>query len=258
MKKRDDFIRHMSEGLPDRPANIARIVAINQGTLPLTLEAPEARPVPPAEASRWMEEDPAIRTIDMREPAGFGEAHVPGAGNLPISSAEFEQRAGWVFDPDTPFLLLGENDRDARRASHKLAFVGLDSNVRGFIPGGMPAWRDAGLPSASLDQISVEGLHEHLRGDAGNGWNIVDVREDEEWTEGHIEGAHHMNFKKMGKADLDLPFPRGETLAVICGGGIRSSTGASLLQGHGYSGVINVVGGMSAWRAADYEVATEN
>jgi hydroxyacylglutathione hydrolase len=205
-----------------------------------------------------MEEDPAIRMIDMREPAGFGEAHVPGAGNLPISSAEFEQRAGWVFDPDTPFLLLGENDRDARRASHKLAFVGLDSNVRGFIPGGMPAWRDAGLPSASLDQISVEGLHEHPRGDAGNGWNIVDVREDEEWTEGHIEGAHHMNFKKMGKADLDLPFPRGETLAVICGGGIRSSTGASLLQGHGYSGVINVVGGMSACRAADYEVATEN
>ena len=90
MNNRDDFVRHMAEGLPDRTANIARIVAINQGAFLLTLEEPEARPVPPAEASRWMEENPAIRMIDMREPADFGEAHVPGAVNLPISSAEFE------------------------------------------------------------------------------------------------------------------------------------------------------------------------
>ena len=138
-----------------------------------------------------------------------------------------------------------------------MAFVGLDSNVRGFIPDGMPAWRNAGLPSETLAQISVQGLHERFHADAGNGWHIVDVREDEEWTEGHIEGAHHMNYKKMGEADPDLPFSRGETLAVICGGGMRSSTGASLLQQHGYSGVINVVGGMSAWRAADYEVVAE-
>ena len=116
-----------------------------------------------------------------------------------------------------------------------MAFVGLDSNVRGFIAGGMPGWRDAGLPSVPLDQISVQSLHERL----------------------HIEGAHHMNYKKMGKPDPDLPFSRVETLAIICGGGMRSSTGASLLLRHGYSGVINVVGGMSAWRAADYEVVTE-
>ncbi len=66
MKKRDEFIRHMTEGLPDRPANIARIVAINQGAFPLTLEEPEARPIAPAEASRWMEENPAIQMIDMQ------------------------------------------------------------------------------------------------------------------------------------------------------------------------------------------------
>lgn len=138
-----------------------------------------------------------------------------------------------------------------------MAFVGLDSNVRGFIAGGMPGWCDAGLPSVPLDQISVQSLHERLHTDAGNGWRIVDVREDEEWTQGHIEGAHHMNYKKMGKPDPDLPFSRVETLAIICGGGMRSSTGASLLLRHGYSGVINVVGGMSAWRAADYEVVTE-
>jgi len=121
----------------------------------------------------------------------------------------------------------------------------------------MPGWCDAGLPSVPLDQISVQSLHERLHTDAGNGWRIVDVREDEEWTQGHIEGAHHMNYKKMGKPDPDLPFSRVETLAIICGGGMRSSTGASLLLRHGYSGVINVVGGMSPWRTADYEVVTE-
>ena len=63
-----------------------------------------------------------------------------------------------------------------------------------------------------------------------------------------------MNYKAMAKEELDLPFSRDETLAVICAAGIRSATGASLLRRHGYSGVINVTGGMSAWRAADYEV----
>jgi len=39
-------------------------------------------------------------------------------------------------------------------------------------------------------------------------------------------------------------------VAVVCGSGYRASIAASFLQREGYEGVTNVVGGMTAWKAA--------
>jgi rhodanese-related sulfurtransferase len=43
--------------------------------------------------------------------------------------------------------------------------------------------------------------------------------------------------------------------AVICAGGYRSSAATSILQQHGFSNLLNVTGGTSAWIAAGYEVS---
>ncbi len=247
----------MTEGLPDRPANIHPIVAINQGRLPLTMEEPEAQPLQSSEVRDLMVSDPKVRLLDMREPEDFGRGHVAGAVNIPLSAGEFEQRIGWVLEPETPLILLGEQDRDAREAIHKMGFLGLDRHVRGFVAGGQEAWKEAGLAGKELPQISVEDLHRYISENGINGFQVVDVREDEEWDNGHIEGAFHMNFKKMGKNDLELPFSKNDTLAIICGGGIRSSTGASLLLRHGYQEVKNVAGGMNAWRAAGFKTVPD-
>ncbi|MBI2881110.1 MAG: hypothetical protein HYY21_05955 [Candidatus Tectomicrobia bacterium] len=243
----------MAEGQPARPANIQQIVAINQGRLPLTMSEPAAEPFAPAGASRLLAENPTWRLLDVREPAAFGAGHVPNSVHIPVSSDEFEQRVGWVFAPETPFLLLGESEGDIRLAMHKMAFLGLDQNVRGYVSGGMAGWMKAGLPHDTLPQIPVHQLHERLTKQGSDGWRVVDVREDNEWAAGHIQGACHINYKSMGKKDLELPLSRGETLAVVCARGTRSSTGASLLRRHGYRSVLNVVGGMDAWRAAGYE-----
>jgi len=49
--------------------------------------------------------------------------------------------------------------------------------------------------------------------------------------------------------------PAGEgALAVICGGGYRSTVAASVLERAGFENVVNVTGGMSAWRAAGLPV----
>jgi hydroxyacylglutathione hydrolase len=45
--------------------------------------------------------------------------------------------------------------------------------------------------------------------------------------------------------------PGDKPVAVVCGSGYRSSVAASLLRAEGYDRVANVLGGMSAWRAAD-------
>ena len=44
--------------------------------------------------------------------------------------------------------------------------------------------------------------------------------------------------------------PRGDGVAVVCGSGYRSTVAASVLQRAGFEHVINVTGGMQAWRKA--------
>ena len=77
------------------------------------------------------------------------------------------------------------------------------------------------------------------------GKTLFDVRTPSEWNAGHIEGALHIPANKILNSDqVDGNRP----IAVICGGGFRSSIAASLLARHGLRNLSNVVGGMGAWK----------
>ncbi len=243
---RDAFVRFMNDGQPARPANVKNIVAINRGTLPLTMDLPKA----PALDVRAFAELAAQGhiVIDTRSSAAFGAGHVPHAYHIHLSSPEFEQRVGWVTPTDKPMLLVLEKDDDAPRALRALAFLGLDRRVKGHLAGGMNAWRGDGRPLVMVPQTTVQELQE--RRSRGNPITVLDVREQDEWQAGHIEGARLMSYRRLAELLDELPFSHDDPVAVICRSGARSSTASSVLQMHGYTGVQNVAGGMQAWKAA--------
>lgn len=75
---------------------------------------------------------------------------------------------------------------------------------------------------------------------------LVDVREDDEWRAGHIDGAVHLG-KGVIERDVERVFPdKTAELYLYCGGGFRSALAADNLQKMGYSGVISVHGGFRA------------
>jgi rhodanese-related sulfurtransferase len=79
---------------------------------------------------------------------------------------------------------------------------------------------------------------------------IVDVRDKDEWDEGHIPGALHMS---RGTIELDIEEKVPETNAMIichCGGGGRSALAAESLQKMGYKNARSMAGGFKAWKAA--------
>ena len=79
---------------------------------------------------------------------------------------------------------------------------------------------------------------------------IVDVRDKDEWDEGHIPGALHMS---RGTIELDIEEKVPDTDAMIichCGGGGRSALAAESLQKMGYKNVRSIAGGFKAWKAA--------
>lgn len=243
----------MTDGQPTRPANILQIVAINQGQAPLTMGEPTAPALGHDDFAERMAGGQVV--IDTRVPAGFGAGHVPGAYNIKLASPEFEQRIGWVAPAEAPLLLVLEAAAALPTALHKLAFVGLDSRVQGFLAGGMDAWSAAGKPQETLAQISVSELQRALEG--GNGMRVLDVREPDEWHQGHVRGAATMSFKVLEQHLADIGVAPHEEVAVMCAGGVRSSTACSILLRHGYRGVHNVTGGMGAWRAASLPTVTD-
>ena len=79
---------------------------------------------------------------------------------------------------------------------------------------------------------------------------IVDVRDKDEWDEGHIPGAMHMS---RGTIELDIEEKVADPNAMIichCGGGGRSALAAESLQRMGYKNVRSMAGGFKAWKAA--------
>lgn len=242
----------MTADQPARPANIANIVAINQGHRPLTRGEPVATALGPAEVAAKSAAGHLV--IDTRPSPQFGAGHVPGAINVHLSSPEFEQRVGWVVPPEVPLVLVLEEDAQAARAMRALAFVGLDARVSGLLAGGFEAWVAAGRALETLEQIDVHQLQARLARDPD--LRVLDVRERPEWIAGHIAGSRQRSYKHLAAEAGALDVPPGTTLAVICQGGSRSSTASSLMRRAGVSGLVNVEGGMTAWVAAGLPVET--
>jgi rhodanese-related sulfurtransferase len=75
---------------------------------------------------------------------------------------------------------------------------------------------------------------------------LVDVREDNEWSAGHVKGAVHMS-KGTIERDIESKYPdKSTTLILYCGGGFRSALVADNLQKMGYKNPVSLDGG---WRA---------
>jgi phage shock protein E len=79
---------------------------------------------------------------------------------------------------------------------------------------------------------------------------IVDVREKDEWSEGHIPEAMHLSRGTI-ELDVEEKFPDPNALIIChCGGGGRSALAAESLQKMGYKNVRSMAGGLKAWKAA--------
>ena len=78
---------------------------------------------------------------------------------------------------------------------------------------------------------------------------VVDVRSDDEWRDGHIEGAVHHYVGRITQGS-GLPLESGDPVVLTCQSGLRSRVAASLLQNAGYGTILNVDGGIDAWQAA--------
>ena len=239
----DDFVRRLMTGLPPKPPNFDRIIARNRAQA----LAPSGTPHPLSAAHTREAIDKGACVLDVRTSEEYGQGHIPGAVHVWIESPQFANRAGLFIPAEVPVVLVVSSPTDLDRAVQGLGRIGLDA-IAGHLQWGMTEWKSQGLPMEAVPQISVHDLAtmKEERPDLV----VIDVREPFEWDEGHIEGALHVPMSEaLARKEL---VPADRPKAVVCAGGLRSSTVISALSRAGLTNWFNVIGGMTAWQKGGY------
>ncbi|MFN6971588.1 MAG: rhodanese-like domain-containing protein [Rheinheimera sp.] len=96
-----------------------------------------------------------------------------------------------------------------------------------------------------VKEITIDEFQQHQRPCV-----LIDVREDREWLAGHLPQAMHLG-KGVIERDIEgVVQDKQQTLVLYCGGGFRSALAADVLQNMGYTDVLSLAGGYSAWVSA--------
>lgn len=81
---------------------------------------------------------------------------------------------------------------------------------------------------------------------------LIDVREPDEWQEGHVAGARHIPLGDLPARLAEVP--RDRDVLLFCRSGNRSGRATALLRERGYERALNVAGGIAAWQRAGLPV----
>jgi hydroxyacylglutathione hydrolase len=230
----DQFVRELTDHLAPQPPNFTQIVALNSG--PLLSEAQTLDPLAPARVRELL--DGGATLIDGRAPREYDAGHVPGSINVTMERAAVGTRAAWVVDPKSGVVVTAGSDADAVRLGRMLEAVGF-RRLAGHLAGGVSAWRDAGLPLESTPAVDIPGLARRLE---QSDVVLLDVREQDEWEEGHVAGSLHVPYHDLVDR-VPEELRNGHPVAVACSAGNRSSIAVSLLRRSGLDNVIHVIDG---------------
>jgi hydroxyacylglutathione hydrolase len=249
---REEFVAQLTSNLPARPEYFLEDAEINRSGATSLTELPALAALSAGEVQALIKQNANV--LDVRPGEEFAAGHVPGAIGIALSG-QFASWAGGILGIHAKPVLIGDSDAQIAEARLRLARVGIE-DVRGYLAGGLTAWRQSGLPVSKTPQISPEELHGKLRDGNWRVADVVDVRREGEWQAGHIAGVQ---CRALDTFPQGLPaIERERPVAVHCKSGYRSMIACSLLERAGYENVVNVAGGFDAWHAAELpEVAEE-
>jgi hydroxyacylglutathione hydrolase len=245
---KDAFVRMMTTDLPEAPSYFPKDAEINRTGAAQLDDLPRPDALSPQEVKALA--DGGHLVLDVRAASEFGSRHVPGSVNIGLGG-QFAIWSGTLIPMQTPIVLVAESEEKVDEAVMRLARVGIES-VQGFLAGGVDAWQAAGFATAEVPQISVDGLNEMIEKDRE--LQVIDVRRPTEYESGHVPRAVAAPLSNLKTSVAGLPLDPTRSTAVICAGGYRSSAATSLLEQQGFTNLINVTGGTSAWINAGYAV----
>lgn len=246
-----EFVKEVLAGQPVPPPYFAVMKRLNREGPAILAHQPEPAAEAPAALPRVLRSGAVV--VDVRGADAFRAGHVPGTLSLPFGRS-FTDWAGWLlqYDRDIYFIAggTGESARaQSERAARDLSLIGMDS-VRGyFTEEALESWTREVGDLESVRDVDADALYAELR---RGGVQLIDVRGRSEWKAGHIAGARNV---PLGELAAQASAIAGAGLvAVHCASGVRSTVASSILLANGVHDVINLRGGLAAWRGAGHPI----
>ena len=157
--------------------------------------------------------------FDLRSKEAFHGGHTEGTINIPYNK-NFINQIGWYLDYENSIDLIGDKST-VEQAAHTLQLIGFD-NVAGYrLP-------KSETLTQSIHSVDMTGKEEY----------ILDVRNEEEWNNGHLDQAVNIPHGKL--LNENIPFNKEDKIYVHCQSGVRSSIAVGILENKGFENVVNI------------------
>ena len=237
-KRRKHFIKAVTNGLEDAPKYFPINAQINkEGYDSLDLIKEKAlTPLSVAAFKEKMQED--IIILDTRNANEFIQGFIPGSIFIGLEG-RFAEWAGSLLPFNKPMIFITETGKEEETVV-RLARVGFEK-IEGYLEGGFEAWKDAGEKIDMIIEVEADELAMDIPHDPN--LQVVDVRRETEFADGHVKNAINMPLNDMTDLAMIAGFEENQNLYVHCGGGFRSVIACSLMKAQGLHNIRNVLGG---------------
>lgn len=201
-------------------------------TLPTGLSAEEAatsyKTINTEDLKAWLDKKPKdLVVVDARNPEEYQEVHIKVAISIPEPKWE-DYKHLLPADKSAPlvFYCNGVKCGKSKKAAKKAASMGY-ANIWVYAEG-MPVWEEKGMPIyAGPDYekriettiIQPADLRKLIDSESGD-LTVVDVRDPEEYAEGHIPGAFNLPVAEFASRSESLD--KKKKIVVYCNSGGRS------------------------------------
>jgi rhodanese-related sulfurtransferase len=212
--------------------------------------------------------------LDVRQPEEYQAGHIKDSFNVPLR--ELAKNLALLPDKNADIVVICKGGFRAMMGMTALNILGYN-NARN-LKGGFDAWVGEELPSvtdafkpepgkapditadllAAVDKV-LSNLPKNWDGVAAKDLAaelvdappiLIDVRSNEEWATGYIEGASHIWINEFMSRQKDWPADKNAKIVVYCAASYRGGIAKIMLNLMGYTNVRNLSGGSAAWVAA--------
>ena len=198
-----------------------------------------------------------LTIVDARGPSEYQEVHIRNAINVPAN--DFEQNIDLLPADKTKQIIFycnGVKCGKSKKAAEKALKAGYENVV--VYGEGMPVWEEKGMPiyagpdyekKVETTIISPEQLKELVESNKDD-FTVVDVRDEEEFREGHIPGS--LNIPTEVFASSSGVLDKKKMIVVYCNSGGRSYNAYRKLMKLSYKNIRQAI--FADWKDAGFAV----
>jgi glyoxylase-like metal-dependent hydrolase (beta-lactamase superfamily II)/rhodanese-related sulfurtransferase len=218
----EKFVQKLLEGQPFIPKYFPFDVGINKkGADDFTRAILKIKKI---HASTVEKIDPAITIIDTRPQVEFKKGHLKNAINL-MKNRSFETWLGSIVNPDEPFYLIAENDKELDRFIARIASIGYEKQIAVAIAGN--------IGNEKMEYFDSEELKKDHQA-----FTILDIRNPSEVADKKLF-PNSVNIPLYELRERIDEIPNDKPIVVHCAAGFRSAAGSSIVHSK-FDGIIKV------------------